>query len=106
VINQARKLYQTEGLSRNQIELRLAQKTRRARETIRYILTGYDAAALRTIEFSRKSQINPGNLPANFRDVLRGIAIDQLAKIFSRSESTIYRRYQSVPPSRLAWRRD
>ncbi|MFA5863661.1 MAG: sigma-70 family RNA polymerase sigma factor [Phycisphaerae bacterium] len=92
VIIQARKLYQTEGLSRNQIELRLAQKTRRARETIRYILTGYDAVALPHDRiFPAKAKLNPETCRQIFEMFVKGIAIDKLAKIFSRSESTIYR---------------
>jgi RNA polymerase sigma factor (sigma-70 family) len=92
IIHQAKRLIETRNLSRNQIELVLSEKTGRARETIRYILTNYDKHS--DTEF----RLFPSRVPMTeelrreiFEMFARGIPIDQLARIHSRSRPTIYR---------------
>ncbi len=92
VISQARRLYQQGGLSRHQVELRLADKTGRAKETIRYILTNHDAdAGPEGRIFPSKKKLTRRNLQQIYLMHRKGISTKQLSQIFGRSEPTIYR---------------
>lgn len=103
IVRQAKALYQAGGMSRNRIELALAERTGRARETIRYILTQYDADA------GPENRIFPARVrltEAACRQIAemyaRGVPIGQLARIFGRSEPTIYRVISAT--RQAAWR--
>jgi RNA polymerase primary sigma factor len=92
IIRQARKLYRGGNLSRNQVELALADETHRARETIRYILSQHDAdASPEDRIFPTRVKLTEGVCRQIFEMFGRGVPIDQLARIYRRSESTIYR---------------
>ncbi len=103
IVNQARKLHQTTDLSRNQIELQLASKTHRARETIRYILKMHDAdAAPDQRIFPVRAKLTDDTCRQIFDMFRRGVPMDQLARIYGRSEPTIYRLVSRIRQDR--WR--
>ncbi len=92
IINQARQLYQTNGFSRNQIELLLAEKTSRVRETIRYVLSSYDASVEPQDRiFPERTKLTVETCKQIYDMSTRGVTIEQLSRTFGRSESTIYR---------------
>jgi RNA polymerase sigma factor (sigma-70 family) len=92
IVRQARQLYQKDNLSRYQIEIELAEKNGRARETIRFILNAHDrhAAAAERI-FPDKAKLTDEVRRQIFEMAARGLPVGQLARIFGRSSSTIYR---------------
>jgi RNA polymerase sigma factor (sigma-70 family) len=103
VIQQARYLYQKEKLSRHQIENHLATKTGRARETIRYILSAYDKnAAPEDRIFPIRVKLTDEIRQQIFDMFVRGLPIEQLARIYGRSRSSIYRLINEVRQER--WR--
>jgi len=92
IISQARTLYQTNGYTRNQIELMLAEKTSRARETIRYVLNNHDATCEQENRvFPARTKLTIETCTQMYEMFTRGIDVEHLARVFGRSESTIYR---------------
>ena len=92
IIEQAKYLYQAQKLSRYQIELKLAKQTGRARETIRYILKNHDADAGPDERiFPSRRKLTPKMASKIYQMFRKGISINELAHIFGRSTSTIYR---------------
>jgi RNA polymerase primary sigma factor len=92
IISQARKLYQSEKLSRNQIETTLAGKIGRARETVRYVIHHHDTGATAQYRvFPPRAKLTPETCTEIFEIFVRGVPIDQLARIYGRSRPTIYR---------------
>jgi RNA polymerase sigma factor (sigma-70 family) len=103
IIQQARYLYQKENFSRFQIETHLAEKTGRARETIRYILSAYDKnAATEDRIFPVKVKLTDEVRQQMFEMFARGLPVDQLARIYGRSQSSIYRLINEMRQER--WR--
>ena len=92
IIERAKYLYRTEGLSKYQIELALARQTGRARETIRYILKNYDADAGPDERiFPSRRKLTAKTATQIYQMCQRGISAKELAHIFGRSVPTIYR---------------
>ncbi len=92
IIERAKYLYRTEGLSKYQIELALARQTGRARETIRYILKNYDADAGPDERiFPSRRKLTAKTATQIYQMYQRGISAKELAHIFGRSVPTIYR---------------
>jgi len=92
IVLQARQLRQIDKLSRYQIEVTLAEKTGRVRETIRYILAAHDQhAAPEDRIFPVRKKVTPETVREMGEMFARGIPVDQLARIYGRSESSIYR---------------
>ncbi len=92
IIHEARKLYLSGQFSRNQIETSLARKINRARETVRYVINNHDASASAQDRiFPARAKLTPETCKEIFEMFARGIAVDQLSRIFGRSQPTIYR---------------
>lgn len=92
IISQARQLVQNQGLSRQDVIRRLAEKQDRAMETIRYVIGDYERANPESRIFRHSTGvITAKQAAAIYKMYQEGTAIDELIQKFGRSKSSIYR---------------
>ncbi len=97
VVRQARKLFGEQGLSRHQIEQVLGSQIGRACETIRYILVQHDATAQAAERiFPVREKVTAEDRKRMWEMYRKGRSARELAHIFGRSSSSIYRIIHSV----------
>jgi len=92
IIKQARSLSARPGLSRHQIIEKIAAKTAKAHETIRYTLLNYEKSHPGGHVFKESpSAVDPGRAAEIYRLFKQGSAIKELMEQFNHSRSSIYR---------------
>jgi len=92
IIKQAETLAADTTMSRYQIIERIASKTGKVHETIRYTILNYEKANPDKCLFSRPSGvISPAATGEIYRLFKHGCGVEELAKRFNRSRSSIYR---------------
>jgi len=92
IVAEARNMFRYQGLKRSRIETVLAERMGRARETVRYILKRHDASAgAEDRVFPTRTRIGPADRLRIWRMSSRGVSPDDLARIYGRSISSIYR---------------
>ncbi|MCJ7728336.1 MAG: sigma-70 family RNA polymerase sigma factor [Sedimentisphaerales bacterium] len=92
IIRQAHSLSAKPGISRHQIIEKIAAKTAKAHETIRYTLLNYEKSHPGGHAFKESpSAVDPGRAAEIYRLFKQGSAIKELMEQFNRSRSSIYR---------------
>jgi RNA polymerase sigma factor (sigma-70 family) len=92
IIKQAHSLSAKQGLSRHQIIEKIAAKTAKAHETIRYTLLNYEKLHPDRCAFKESpSAVDPGRAAEIYRLFKQGTAIGELMEQFNRSRSSVYR---------------
>ncbi len=92
IIKQARSLSAKPGLSRHQIIEKIAAKTAKAHETIRYTLLNYEKLHPGGHAFKESpSAVDPGRAAEIYRLFKQGSTIKELMEQFNRSRSSVYR---------------
>lgn len=92
IIKQAHSLSAKPGLSRHQIIEKIAAKTAKAHETIRYTLLNYEKLHPDRYAFKESpSVVDPGRAAEIYRLFKQGSAIKELMEQFNRSRSSVYR---------------
>ncbi len=92
IIKQARSLSAKSGLSRYQIIEKIAAKTAKAHETIRYTLLNYEKLHPGGHVFKESpSAVDPGRAAEIYSFFKQGSATKELMEQFNRSRSSIYR---------------
>ncbi len=92
IIKQAIKLAATTGLSRHQIMNRIAAKTDKAHETVRYTLLNYEKAHPEKTIFKKASGVVESAQAAEIYKLYKqGCGSKELMRRFNRSKSSIYR---------------
>jgi len=92
IVKQAVKLATTTGLSRHQIINRIAAKTDKAHETVRYTLLNYEKAHPEKVIFKKPSGIvDTAAAGEIYKLYKQGCGIKELIMRFNRSKSSIYR---------------
>jgi RNA polymerase sigma factor (sigma-70 family) len=92
IIRQAHFLSAKPGLSRHQIIKKIAAKTGKAHETIRYTLLNYEKLQADEHVFKESPlAVDPGQAGEIYRLFKQGSAIKELMERFNRSRSSIYR---------------
>ncbi len=92
IIKQARSLTAKPGLSRYQIIAKIAAKTAKAHETIRYTLLNYENSHPDRHAFKESPlAVDPAHAAEIYKLFKQGSAIRELMSRFNRSRSSIYR---------------
>lgn len=92
IIKQARSLSTKSGLSQYQIIAKIAAKTAKAHETIRYTLLNYEKSHPDRHAFRESpSAVDPAHAAEIYKLFKQGSAIRELMGRFNRSRSSIYR---------------
>jgi RNA polymerase sigma factor (sigma-70 family) len=92
IIRKAREIAARTGLSRYQVIERVAAKTGKAHETIRYTILNYEQANPGKAVFGKAGGVvKPGQAAEIYKSYKQGSGVKELSERFERSRSSIYR---------------
>ncbi|MFW6132456.1 MAG: sigma-70 family RNA polymerase sigma factor [Planctomycetota bacterium] len=104
IVRGARRMARAADCSLMEVSRRLAARTDRAVETIRYTLRNHDRAHPQSAIFGGAGALGGGEREQIYRSYLRGEAVPALARRYGRTRSSIYRVVNEMRARQLARR--